>query len=221
MRVSYLSLIILIVFWRCSLDEEVINIEPLASYKLTFTAFWSEETHPQDFPRNPHFSGLIGMVHNENTELFYEGELASDGIKEMAEKGKKEPLEMEIENLILNDTAIHLISGNFLNQSPGEIIHEFQASEKHSLVSIVTMIAPSPDWFVSVCNVNLIENGKWLEEKTLSLSAYDAGTDSGTTYTSENQETIPHEQISKITSPPLGINGEVPLLGIVRFERIP
>ena len=82
------------------------------------------------------------------------------------------------------------------------------------------MIAPSPDWFVSVCNVNLIENGKWLEEKMVELSVYDAGTDSGITYTSENQTTIPRENISKIVSPPLAINGVVPLLGIVRFEVI-
>lgn len=202
------------------MDEEVSDIEPIAHYRLTFIAYWSAETHPLDFPANPHFSGLVGMVHNEETKLFYEGELASEGIKEMAEKGKKEPLEVEIENLILNDTAIYLISGNYLNHSPGEITHEFEATTTHSLVSIVTMLAPSPDWFVSVCNVNLIENGKWLEEKIVELSVYDAGTDSGTTYISENQAAIPRESISKIVSPPLAIDGVVPLLGIVRFEKI-
>jgi hypothetical protein len=28
------------------------------TYELTFNAAWSEKTHPDDFPQNPHFSGL-------------------------------------------------------------------------------------------------------------------------------------------------------------------
>jgi hypothetical protein len=34
-----------------------------AQYQLTFEATWSKETHPQDFPSNPHFSPIIGASH--------------------------------------------------------------------------------------------------------------------------------------------------------------
>lgn len=220
MKATFLITGIFLFFWGCSLDEKVKDIEPVAQYRLTFTAFWSEETHPVDFPSNPHFSGLIGMVHNEEASLFREGEFASEGIKEMAEKGKKEPLDQEIGNLVANNKALHLISGNFLSLSPGEIKHEFEVSESHSLVSMVSMIAPSPDWFVAVTNVQLIENNEWVDKKTVDFSVYDAGTDSGISFTSENQATNPRERISNITTPPLGNGGNVPLLGIVFFERI-
>ena len=38
-----------------------------ARYRVTFQATWSAETHPTNFPANPHFSGLVGATHNENT----------------------------------------------------------------------------------------------------------------------------------------------------------
>lgn len=53
-------------------------IEPnTVTYKVTFNATWSEETHPDDFPPNPHFSGLIGASHNDEVSFWKEGELAS------------------------------------------------------------------------------------------------------------------------------------------------
>ena len=80
------------------------------TYEVTFTATWSEETHPDDFPPNPHFSGLIGASHNDKVTFWKEGELSSPGIKNMAETGDKNPLNLEIGNAILNKTAFKLIS---------------------------------------------------------------------------------------------------------------
>src|SRR5688500_14268429 len=34
-----------------------------APYRVTFDSTWSATTHPQDFPSNAHFSGLIGGTH--------------------------------------------------------------------------------------------------------------------------------------------------------------
>jgi hypothetical protein len=42
---------------------------PDARYRLTFNATWSAQTHPNDFPPSPHFSGLIGMTHNSNAQV--------------------------------------------------------------------------------------------------------------------------------------------------------
>lgn len=61
------------------------------------------------------------------------------------------------------------------------------------------MIYPSPDWFVGVSGLELcLENGSWVEQKILNLYPYDAGTDSGSTYISPDQPTIPKEPIKKI-----------------------
>ncbi len=41
-----------------------------AKYELTLNALWSSATHPVDFPSSPHFSGLIGMTHNGDVQIF-------------------------------------------------------------------------------------------------------------------------------------------------------
>lgn len=75
----------------------------------------------------------------------------------------------------------------------------FRADNQHHLLSLVSKIYPSPDWFVGVSDLELcLENGQWIEEKIVNLYPYDAGTDSGATYTSPDQPTLPREAIRRI-----------------------
>lgn len=191
-----------------------------ATYRLTFTANWTSNSHPTDYPSNPHFSGLIGMSHNSDVTLYKTGENASEGIKVMAETGGKTPLTSEINALIQNKTAFELISGGGVSTGTGNVSVEFKVTKTHSLVSIVSMIAPSPDWFVGVSGVNLLENDQWVSSKEVSPGTYDSGTDSGTTFTSANQATSPATPISIITSAPLAVNGTVAPLGTFKIEKI-
>lgn len=191
-----------------------------ATYKVTFNATWSEETHPDDFPPNPHFSGLIGASHNDEVSFWKVGEQATDGIKNMAETGSKNPLTIEIGNAIIDKTAYKLISGSGIGTSPGSVSEEFMVSENYPLVTLVTMIAPSPDWFVGVDSLNLFENGSFVEEKIVVLYAYDAGTDSGTTYTSPDDPTAPPVPIFKIEGYPFFYEDELVPLGTFTFTKV-
>ena len=190
------------------------------TYEVTFNATWSEETHPDDFPDTAHWSGLIGASHNDKVNFWRIGELASTGIKNMAETGSKNPLNLEIGKAILAKNAFKLISGDPIGSSPGSISLEFKVSKNYPLVTLVTMIAPSPDWFVGVDSLNLLENGSFVDEKTVVLYAYDAGTDSGTTYTSPNDPTDPPEEIFKIEGYPFYYEGELVPLGTFTFKKI-
>jgi hypothetical protein len=193
----------------------------MVTYELTFDATWSEETHPDDFPPNPHFSGLIGATHNEDINFWREGELASEGIKNMAETGSKNPLTQEIAMQILDQNAFRIISGSGISTSPGSISLEFKICEKYPLVTLVTMIAPSPDWFVGVDSLSLFENGSFVDEKTVTLYAYDAGTDSGYSYESHDNPTIPPEPIFLIEGYPFFYGDEIVPLGTFTFTLIP
>lgn len=196
-------------------------IEPEGTrYKVTFNATWSEETHPDDFPSNPHFSGLIGATHNDKVSFWKEGELASPGIKNMAETGSKNPLSSEISRAIIDETAFKLISGGGISTSPGSINLEIKVTEDYPLVTLVTMIAPSPDWFVGVDSLNLYEDGDFVDEKTVILYGYDAGTDSGETYSSPNNPTDPHISIFKIEGYPFFYEDEIVPIGTFTFTKI-
>lgn len=81
----------------------------------------------------------------------------------------------------------------------GKTFAVFRVDSKHHLVSLVSMIYPSPDWFVGISGLELcLSNGSWIDEKILNLYPYDAGTDSGPTYISSDQPTIPKEAIRRI-----------------------
>ena len=189
-------------------------------YRMTYNSTWSQANHPTDFPFNPHFSSVIGMTHSVDVKLFEPGTLASLGIKNVAEFGSTGALNNEINNYIGAGTAQSRISGGGISLSPGSVSTEFNLTNSHPLVSMVTMVAPSPDWFVGIRAVSLLENGTWVQNKTVNIGIYDSGTDSGATYTSSNQPTNPPVPVFVITDPPLGDGNSVPSMGTVTFERI-
>jgi hypothetical protein len=186
---------------------------------VTFESTWSDSTHPQDFPPNPHFSPLIGGTHNAEVAFWEPGRLASTGIKEVAELGKAGQLRDEVNNAIDAGTALTVISGDGIASSPGSVSTSFDINVSHPLVTLVTMIAPSPDWFIGVHGLNMFSHGRWAEKMVVPVFPYDAGTDSGTTYRSPDEPTIPPEPIFLIQGPPLRVGDTVPPLGVLTFRR--
>ncbi len=215
--------------WSASANEtEPRQPGPLstATYKLTFESTWSTTTHPTDFPPNPHFSGLIGGTHNEAVNFWEPGTLASDGIESMAETGSKTLLLGEVEAAIGAGNAEFVLSGGGIGISPGSVSLTFNVSESFPLVTVVSMVAPSPDWFVGVSGLNLMENSSWRQEVVVSLVVHDAGTDSGTTYRSANQDTDPPAGVREFSDSPFDGNNVVgsftfTLQSVVVTEPIP
>lgn len=165
-----------------------------AEYEVTFTATWSSTSHPMGFPSNAHFSRLVGGVHDSSVTFWEDGGMASVGIERMAEDGLTIPLSGEVEDAIAAGNAMQVLLGDGIG-SPGSTSISFEVSREFPLVTLVTMLAPSPDWFVGVSGLNLFENGNWVNQKVVTLFTYDAGTDSGAVYTSPNQDTVPQEPI--------------------------
>ncbi len=190
-----------------------------ATYEVTFASTWSAATHPQGFPSNPHFSGLIGGTHDSTVTFWATGETASLGIKNMAELGTKSALRGEVEAAIQQGSAEAVLDGSFIGRSPGVVRLTFDLSETYPLVTLVSMLAPSPDWFVGVGGLSLLEQGQWIDTLTVELFVYDAGTDSGTSYTASNQVTNPPEPIAKIETAPFLLNDQVPAVGTFTFVR--
>jgi hypothetical protein len=106
-----------------------------------------------------------------------------------------------------------------MGTSPGIAEVDFTMDPGFPLVTVVTMIAPSPDWFVGVRNLSLCSDGEWVDSLSVDLFAYDAGTDSGVDYGSDNEPTVPHVPIRPIDEAPFLVDGEIPILGTFTFAR--
>ena len=107
----------------------------------------------------------------------------------------------EIKALIEAGTAHEALSGGGLPTSPSSVSMEFDVVPSHPYVTLVSMLAPSPDWFVGVSGLSLLdEDGAWKESETVMLLLYDAGTDDGATFTSGNADSDPAQPISRLSS---------------------
>lgn len=76
---------------------------------------------------------------------------------------------------------------------------EIMVKDMYSMVSIITMLAPSPDWFAGVDSLNLCGSDGWKEKAEMSLPAWDAGTDDGEKFVNDNVKTMPQDVITLIT----------------------
>jgi hypothetical protein len=195
-------IIIALIFVRCAKDYP-----SKATYKVDFCLNWNNNDFPTDYPSNAHFSKLIGWSHQSENDFFAIGTIASNGIKDMAELGDNSTLENELNNNIKDGKGLDFIIGENLNKGVGTISFNIDVNKENPSVTLATMLAPSPDWYVAVVDVNLFENESFIKEKTINGLIYDAGTDSGKTFKSSNDKTIPKEPISLKTSSPLASGG--------------
>lgn len=191
-----------------------------ATYELTFQSTWSRTTHPIDWPGFPHYSSLIGGTHNGNVEFWKPGGLATRGIEAMAETGSTFSLSQEIQTAISAKTADKLVRGGALGRSPSSLKVRFTVDRSHPRLTLVTMLAPSPDWFVGVNGYELFQNGKWIDNATVPLKLWDAGTDSGTTYAAPNRDTQPRERIAVVTQAVGPFKGYSTTVGNFIFRRV-
>jgi len=190
-------------------QEIVIEGPGEATYQVTFETDWSVTSHPVDFPSNAHFSPVFLTTHNANANFWTEGQSASAGIKQMAEEGGTSNLEAEAEsNLQLGHVDMYSTASG-LDNLPTSLSISFPVNSEFSLVTIVSMLAPSSDWFVGVTGLDLFPGGVWVEDLTIDLYTYDAGT------AGSSQNVL----IEKITVSPFLVAGDIVPVGRLIFSK--
>ena len=95
-----------------------------------------------------------------------------------------------------------------------------KVTSNFSRVSLISMLAPSPDWFIGIDSHDLCENGQWRKTWDVTmLPPYDSGTDSEPTFFGD-QPTMPPVPIFRINNTMEGAfkaNNSIKSLGEFRF----
>jgi len=186
-------------------------------YEFTFDSTWSPETHP-GFPTDGHFSGVYGVTHTSDFSFWTNGELASPGIQQIAEFGTNTTAVGEVAAAIAAGTVLTEVGAAGGATSPTIVSSNFTTFATHPLVSLASMIAPSPDWIVGTSSTNLLnDKGNWIPEINIDIHPYDAGTDSGVDFASANLVTDPYVPISRLTETPFE---NLPKLGTFTYRLI-
>lgn len=178
------------------IDDPTVNVDAptggrsptvLAVYRVTMENFWSVEDFPQDFPDDAHLSLIGGATHNMAASFWEEGEIVSPGMEDMAETGRISQLLFdEVAPAITNGTADTMIEINEYTDAqvdgvPGVLEFEIEVKPQWPLVTLVTMLGPSPDWFVGVSGQSLFSDDMWETTVVVDLPLYDGGSKAGMT----------------------------------------
>jgi Spondin_N len=191
----------------CTLPSPIAALPASATYQIRFESDWSANTHPGAYPANAHYSALTGASHKHGTRLWFPGMLATPGIESMAETGGTGVLTSEIQSLMAAGFAASVINGSGAVSPGTATINSVVVGEDFPEISLVTMLAPSPDWFTGVHGVSMIADAQWRPTLSVDLFPYDSGTDNGLTFTALDIEAVPHTPIIRVADVPALNNG--------------
>jgi len=184
----------------------------VAQYRVTLQTNWNVSGVP-----NPHWSPLIGGTHLDTKSFWSEGEIATNGIEVMAETGGTAALRSEVQSAVSAGTANQVLQGSPIQAASGQTSLVFSTNNEFSSVTLVSMMAPSPDWFVGVDGISLCGNGQWVEG-SVNMVLFDSGTDNGVSNTSGDSNTSPAAPIGRAA--PFVQNGSSISLGTMTFELL-
>ncbi len=195
------------------LEQDLIT-DTGVSYRVTLLGYWNEFKNADWHTSGSHFSPFVAWSYYSTIDdpVYQISSKASEGMREMAETGAPEKLIDEIREKALEGTILDFNTGSLLF-TPSQTSIVLNLDKNHSIASVVSMIAPSPDWFIGT-KINLYQNKSWVKDTTVDAINYDAGTDSGKKFKSFNKRTNPRENIRELQDA-----STIPIASF-RFQRI-
>lgn len=153
-----------------------------ATYKVIFVNFLSDSGPFRGIvPRGGlAFSPLTGVTHSRRVSLFRRNETVSPAVQNVCETGSNTELLGVARALQSQSTSV--VGGDAIMAGKYGYI-KVKATCGNNYLSVISMIAPSPDWVVQINNMPLVRGGKFIKKSYGRLVAYDCGTDSGSEFT--------------------------------------
>lgn len=160
-----------------------------AKYRVEIKYNWSSRTHPDAYPADGHLSPLTVASHNKWYNIWAPFSFASKGVQNVAEMGNNKQLLTE---LSYSRNVFDYEYDMYPTEDGTEIVYLDVYAKGYggrTLISAISMLAPSPDWFTGIDNIDMCDykTGKWYNKKEGNLSVWDAGTDAGMEFLSDDK----------------------------------
>ena len=174
--------------------------EMLQTYKVTIKSNWNKADHVS-VPSSAHFSPVVAVTHNHLYDLVPVGGITNNNLEPLAELGRTARINNEIDDeKMAGNVGNSITTANQFVINEPEQTFEITVSSKFPYLSLVSMIAPSPDWIVAVSGLKLYSEAQGFHAITAGIPLYalNAGTengDRGGNYSINNNPTNPQESI--------------------------
>ena len=177
-------------------SDSMVSVQSSATYAVTFQGNWTTASTPGGVVSSAHFTTLIGAIHNDMVTFWESGGTATPGVENVAELGSTGTFKSEIN---ADSNAISVVEKGVSGGGTGSAAFDITLTNEHPLVTLLSMIGPSPDWFVGVSGLSLLNTqGQWMSTLEVDLFPYDAGTEEGTEFSLSNPATSPQGVITSI-----------------------
>lgn len=178
------------------LGQSALAQDNTAEYRVTFTGNWTLASTPGGVVSSAHFTTLAGATHSSSATYWAAGSRATSGMESLAELGGTGGFLSEIRN---SNQYHETISAPPSFGGTGTASFTVNATKSFPRITLASMIGPSPDWFVGISGVSLLDGqGNWHESLSIDLFPYDAGTENGTEFSLSNPATVPQGVITSI-----------------------
>ena len=145
-----------------------------ARYEITFTGLFAADALATgvDVPSSANFRKMIGVMHTGSVSYWIAGESASAGFESLAEQGRVDDFEDEINETVDSGDALGSFETPERRMRPdAEEKLEFTTTREFPLITLAAKINPSPDWFTGASALDLRPNGEWEREISADLYA--------------------------------------------------
>ncbi len=219
---SFLFVGLILLLTNCSDDDDESTPAPggsgigeaIATYSLTLETNFTEATHPTDFPSGAMFGPLFGIAHGNETTLFRQNQIISDGFRAYVENGDTQTLSVELtpndDETAEENFAIDINTTGAIGPE-NSMSFEISVTPDTTFLSFAAVLNPSPDWFIGIDSFDLLGgNNVLIEEATMDLFPLDAGFNDGATYTEEGSSE--NNGVSVITGDPFIADPNLPFI---------
>ena len=215
------SFLLSVTFFACHKNREEITIPySEASYKVIITLNWMGPAF--GVPAGAHVTTVTGMVHNKDTFLWMPGKPATPGLEDVAEIGNNTKMNAELDPIIAKNKAFSKFAIT-LPAVTGTVETSLTLNTNYSYISFASMIAPSPDWFMGIHDYNLLNGNTWINDITINVVVYDAGTEDGDVFGYNNPATVPQQNVALLTPANASVlangNASIASIGTIRFIK--
>ncbi len=184
--VKTLLVVVLLIIASCNNNSEEPPVDAptvnTVKYRVEIRPTWNSSS-PAWPDHSAHFSWIGGATHNTNIKFWEVGTLASPGIDQMAVTGVTTDLIAEIQAEIDKGNAENLIDerhwfcpDEITHANCGELSFEVIVNRNYPLITLASMLGPSPDWFIGVESLSMLDkDGNFIPQLMLELYPHDAG----------------------------------------------
>ncbi|PXF44854.1 Spondin-1 [Gracilariopsis chorda] len=178
---------VLAVFLTLALFEAAVGsgCSGQAVYQVSFTNLLTPENFGELIPSTGLvFSPLAGASHSNRFSFFTIRGFASPQVEQIAETGQNGRFVAQATNLVPTGKVRSVASADGPTMPGTTTSLLFTVDCARPFITMLGMVAPSPDWIVQINNRNMFRDGMFISSENGTLIAYDTGTDDGREFTS-------------------------------------